>query len=121
MSLKKIEELKMDSFFRFIPDYDMFGIPELARENQKFDVIFIDGDHRFDYVLIDFTLCDHIISDHGYIIFHDLWMPSINKVVEFIKKNRSDYQVQEDLPSPQMLIFKKISNDKREWNHYNSF
>lgn len=94
IGLKKIEELKMDSFFRFIPDYDMFGIPELARENQKFDVIFIDGDHRFDYVLIDFTLCDHIISDNGYIIFHDLGMPSINKVVKFIKKNRSDYQVQ---------------------------
>jgi predicted O-methyltransferase YrrM len=121
IGLKKTEEHNMDPFFQFIPDYDMFAIPELAEKNQKFDVIFMDGDHRFDYVLLDFTLCDHIISDNGYIILHDSSMPSIKKAVKFIKKNRSDYQVQKDLSSPQMLIVKKISDDKRDWNHYRSF
>jgi predicted O-methyltransferase YrrM len=121
IGLKKITELEMDGSFRFIPDYDVFGIPQLAKENHKFDVVFIDGDHRFDYVLMDFTLCDYIISENGYIIFHDTGMKSIKKVVKFIKKNRSDYKIHDDITSPQMLIVKKISNDEREWNHYKSF
>ncbi|MDD5570363.1 MAG: hypothetical protein PHD97_04315 [Bacteroidales bacterium] len=99
----------------------MFGIPDFAREKLKFDVIFIDGDHRFDYILLDFTLSDYIVADNGYIIFHDLWMPSTKKVVEFIKNNRSDYQVQEDIPAPQMKIFKKVANDKRQWDYFRSF
>lgn len=121
VGLKKVEELRMDSFFRFIPEFDYYGIPELARDKQKYDVVFIDGDHRFDYVLLDFTLADYIISDNGYIILHDLWMPSIKKVVKFIKNNRLDYEIQTDINSPQMLVLKKISGDKRAWNFYSSF
>lgn len=121
IGLKKVEELKMDSFFRFLPEFDFNGLPNLAKENLRFDVIFVDGDHRFDFVLMDFTLSDYVIANNGYIIFHDIWMPSIKKVVEFIKKNRSDYQVYEEIPSPQMIIFKKISSDKRQWDYFNSF
>jgi predicted O-methyltransferase YrrM len=121
IGLTKVEELKMDSFFRFVPEYDLFAIPDLAREKQKFDVIFIDGDHRFDYVFLDFTLADYIIADNGYIILHDLWMPSIKKVVKFIKSNRPDYEVQTDIFSPQMLVLKKIASDKRPWDFYSSF
>lgn len=121
IGLQKIKEVEMDSSFRFIPDYDFLAIPELARKNQKFNVIFIDGDHRFDYVLMDFTLCDLILSKNGYIILHDAGMPSIKKVVKFIERNRPDYQVQKDIPSPNMLIVRKISDDNRKWNHYSSF
>jgi predicted O-methyltransferase YrrM len=121
IGLQNIKELNMESSFQFIPDYDLYAIPELAKKNQKFDVIFIDGDHRFDYVLLDFTLCDHILSDNGYIIFHDVGMPAIKKVVRFIYRNRLDYQVQKDIHSSHMLVFKKISDDQRKWNHYSSF
>ncbi len=121
IGIKKVQELSMDSSFRFMPEYDFFAVPDMAREKQKFDVIFIDGNHRFDDVLLDFTLSDYICAEQGYIILHDLWMPSIKKVAKFIKNNRPDYEVQQDIPAPRMMIFKKISTDKREWNHYISF
>jgi predicted O-methyltransferase YrrM len=121
IGLKKVQELGMDSSFQLMQEYDIFGLPDMAREKLKFDVIFIDGNHRFDDVLLDFTLSDYVCADQGCIILHDLWMPSIKRVAKFIKNNRSDYEIQEDILAPRMMVFKKIAGDKRPWNHYISF
>lgn len=121
IGLKKVKELRMDSFFTHLPQFDLFGIPDLVKEKHKYDIVFVDGDHRFDYILLDFTLSDYLLAEDGYIIFHDLWMPSTKKVIEFINNNRADYQAQENIDSPQMKIFKKIGNDTRPWDYYKSF
>ena len=39
--------------------------------------LLIHGNHRFDDVLVDFTLCDLVCEVGGHIIFDDMWMPSI--------------------------------------------
>jgi len=121
VGLKKVNELKMDSFFRFMPQFDYTGVADLINENQKFDVIFIDGDHRFDYIFLDFMLADQVISKNGYIIFHDLWMNSTQKVVKFIKANRPDYEAEENTSGLRMMVFSKKSEDSRPWDNYESF
>jgi cephalosporin hydroxylase len=43
----------------------------MKRNGYKFDVILIDGNHTFEGVLSDFTFCKDLVSDDGFIIFHD--------------------------------------------------
>lgn len=38
----------------------------------KYDLIFIDGDHSYDGVRKDFELYKGLLSDRGYVVFHDI-------------------------------------------------
>lgn len=66
------------------------GLAALIREGNRFDFAFIDGNHRFEYVLTDFFLADKILSDGAIVVFHDTWLPSIRKAASFILRNLSD-------------------------------
>lgn len=120
IGLQKIKELGMEDSFRFIEDFDFFALPDLRREKLMFDVIFIDGNHRFDDVIIDFTLSDYVCSQGGYILLDDLWMPSIQRAIAFIERNRSDYH-RITSSDANMAIFQKTGSDDRAWNHFVSF
>jgi len=95
-------------------------LPRFAAEGISFQLIFIDGQHRFDNVLVDFFLADAVCSVNGIMIFDDIWMPSIQKVVSFITKNRGDYSY---MPTDvgNAAVFRKIGRDERRWDHYADF
>lgn len=120
IGLKKAQELGMHGSLCFIEKKDVFGLPELAQEGKQFEVIFIDGDHRFEYVLLDFFLGDYVCAKEGYIIFDDFDMPSVKKAVSFIATNRSDYKKQ-DTPLDRIAVFKKVGDDRRQWTHFVPF
>ena len=93
---------------------------DLAREKASFDVIFIDGNHRFDDVLTDFYLYASLCADRGFVIFDDLWMPSIQSVVSFVRANRTDFEEQSTGES-NIAVFQKTSSDSRRWDHFQRF
>ena len=66
------------------------GLAALIREDQRFDFAFIDGNHRFEYVLTDFFLADKMLSPGAVVVFHDTWLPSIRKVIAFLLRNLQD-------------------------------
>ena len=93
---------------------------DLARQKASFQVIFIDGSHRFDDVLTDFYLFAPLCAENGYIIFDDLWMPSIQSVVAFVRGNRLDFREQATTES-NIAVFKRTSQDSRPWDHFQRF
>ena len=94
-------------YFRFIEEMSFAALVRLAREGRQFEIIFVDGDHKFDTVLIDFTLSAEICSVGGHIIFDDMWMLSIQCVVAFVRANRKDF-VEVPPPVGNIAIFKRI-------------
>jgi predicted O-methyltransferase YrrM len=50
---------------------------------------FIDASHLFDLTLLDFILVDKRLETGGVVGFHDLWMPSLKKVVRYLLANRA--------------------------------
>jgi hypothetical protein len=50
---------------------------------------FIDASHLFDLSILDFILVDKRLEVGGAVGFHDLWMPSLQKVVRHILANRN--------------------------------
>ena len=47
-------------------------LPKPLARNEKIDFAFLDGQHTFDYVLVDFFYVDKILSVGGIIVFDDL-------------------------------------------------
>lgn len=112
--------LAPNSAFRFIENRSDIAASDLVRSNSTFDIIFIDGNHRFDDVLVDFYLYVPLCAIGGYMIFDDMWMSSIQTVVAYIRANRTDFiEVQTDQPN--VCAFQKVGDDTRNWNHFREF
>jgi hypothetical protein len=95
-------------------------LPQLLKEDKQFDFIFIDGDHKFDGILVDFYYADLLLENGGYVLFHDTWMRSTQLVSSFIKKNKQNYEVV-DCPLRNFHLFKKIKKDDRDGMHFKEF
>ena len=49
-------------------------LPKLINDNNKYDIIFIDGNHTSPFVLTDCVMCWYLLEDNGIMIFDDyLW------------------------------------------------
>ncbi|MCC6911888.1 MAG: class I SAM-dependent methyltransferase [Flavobacteriales bacterium] len=106
--------------FNLVEDRSDRAIVDLLRSGRRYDLIYIDGNHRFDDVLVDFYLCDQVCGLGGHIILDDMWMSSIKSVAEFIRMNR-DHFVEVKSPVWNTAMFKKVKKDDRSWNHFKTF
>jgi predicted O-methyltransferase YrrM len=89
IGLLNIRKAGLDSLLRFCAAPSDEILPQFLRDGERFDFIFIDGNHRFDYALLDFFYADKLLNSGGYIMFDDMWMPAIRKVCGFILRNRN--------------------------------
>jgi hypothetical protein len=83
-------------------------------------MIFIDGGHRYENVMIDFVLADQLCALGGYVILDDAYYPAIETVVNYVRTNRPDYEVAH-IAVPNCTVLKKIAEDKREWDSFKPF
>lgn len=120
LGLRNITSLGFHDRLRFVPDFSHNALPQLLAEKQQYDFIFIDGDHRYDGIALDFFYADRLLQQNGYVLFHDSWMRGTQLVAKFIRSNRRDYRA---VPCPikNLVLFQKIGADGRDWNHFREF
>ena len=106
--------------FDCIEERSDWALPQLARQEERFGLVFVDGYHRFDDVLLDVTAAARLCDPGGVIVLHDLWLPSVRAVVAFLEANRTDLQ---RLPCrcPHLAAFVCSGPDQRNWDHFVPF
>jgi len=105
--------------FELLEDYSIHALSDFIRAGKRFDFIFIDGNHRFDDVLVDFYLSDQALKVGGLMVLDDMWMASIRTVAAFVVANRA-YQVVRQA-SPGIFAMRKLKDDDRSWRHFRPF
>jgi predicted O-methyltransferase YrrM len=96
------------------------ALPALLAEGRTFDFVFVDGSHRFDDILLDFTFADLLLRPGGYVVFDDLWMRTAQLVLAYIRTNRPDYR--RDPGAPRTLaIVQKVGEDTRNGMFHREF
>lgn len=106
--------------FQFVEEMSATALARLAHEGRQFQVIFIDGSHLFDDVMLDFTLSSLLSPVAGHIIFDDMWMPAIQLAVNFVRTNRQDFAAV-PTPIPNIAVFRRLGRDTRHWAHFVDF
>jgi predicted O-methyltransferase YrrM len=109
-------------------------LPSLLQESESYDLIYIDGSHLFEDVLVDLYYSIRVLKDGGIILFDDCCDAHVRKVVKFIKNNLGgtleeiDYRGLEDprkeikkkignfMGYRQISGFRKIGDANRKWN-----
>ena len=109
-----------DGVFEHMAALSSSALPQLAADGSRAGLIYIDGDHRFDGVLVDATLSDLLLEEGGLLLFDDTWMPSVQKVLRFIERNRPDYRRQ-TCPVRNLAVLQKVASDERDWQHFVNF
>lgn len=69
------------TFHRHFADEIISGLPPAQ-------FAFVDASHLFDWSIAEFVLIDRQLEVGGAIGFHDLWMPSLQKLLRYILTNR---------------------------------
>jgi hypothetical protein len=83
-------------------------------------LIFIDGGHRFEDVLMDFYLADRLCCVGGAIVFDDALFPAIETVIQYLITNRPDYEVHH-LIADNATVAVRRDKDRRAWDAFNPF
>jgi hypothetical protein len=68
-----------------LAEYDYVALPRLVQEGRRFQFVFIDGYHAFDYAMLDFFYANLLVPPDGIVAFHDSGWPSIYRVCEFVE------------------------------------
>ncbi len=97
---QKIEEIEFVQNFlsSFINDVTFFNSDSkefLDQHYEKYDVIFIDGDHGYSGVKEDFLKSIKNINTGGAIIFHDIVSIGAPGVVQFWEEIKNQYESKE--------------------------
>ncbi len=144
-----LEEFDVVNRFQLLDGPGHIKIPELITQDRQFDLVFIDGMHNFDYKLVDVFFADQVLRPSGFLVLHDLLLPSVKKVYRYIRGNYH-YQVV-STPSLQpplarkmryligaflkrrslwhfwpnsysnLLVLKKLENNDQPWDFYRNF
>ena len=96
-------------------------MPELLKDNEsKFDFIFIDGWHTFDYTLVDFFYADKLLIKGGIIAVDDAKHQGVAKCLKYIDTNYNNFYKKIDSHNT-IGVYKKIKEDNRDWNFHKFF
>ena len=82
-----LENIKRAGYTNYthLQERSEFILPELVKNGEKFDFIFIDGFHTFDHTLIDCFYATRLLKVGGYLAVDDVDLPPVRKVVDYLK------------------------------------
>jgi predicted O-methyltransferase YrrM len=114
--VKLLKQANLDKYHNLMKMKSYEALPKLLSENKKFQLVFIDGWHTFDYTLVDAFYADLITDVGGYIVIDDILHFSVKQCINYLDTN---YKHWERVDSPNTFAcYKKIGEDKREWNFH---
>lgn len=108
------------------------ALGDLLREGKRFDLIYIDGSHFFDEVLIDAYFSMRLLNDGGIMAFDDSTHPDVKKVLRYISRNWKNmspvdlspyhpngsslkYRLASRLGKLQLTAFQRLGGTDRDW------
>lgn len=87
IGLRHLREAHVDRLVEFHEVPSEIGLPRFLSEGRSFDLAFIDGNHRFDWVFVDGVFLGHLVRPGGVIMLDDYQLRSTQKAVRFFTRN----------------------------------
>lgn len=111
-ALRAVREAGAGELIDFYPEPSQIVLPRMISAGRRFDLAFIDGDHRFEAAFIDFYFIDQLLKPGGIVIFDDLGMDGVFLACAFAEKNHR-YIPKQEYISPSIAQRWKRRRDSR--------
>ena len=86
-SLDTLEDAGVRGLVEFHAEESETVLPRLLSEGRRFDLAFIDGNHRFEGVFLDLIYCGRLLDPGAVIFVDDTQLPAIGRAVSFCVSN----------------------------------
>lgn len=124
---------------RLIEEPDLIAMPRLVEAGERFDLVFIDGWHSFEYVMVDLFYADLLLGPGGVMGFDDCDMPATRRALRFLTTHRpyrelkmgpNRYGASNRVKTAVRFVlrwsvqdrwFEKVGDEQTPWNFYRHF
>jgi predicted O-methyltransferase YrrM len=89
VGLQVIEEAGLAELVEFHPEESQIALPGFVAEGRRFDLAFIDGNHRFEGIFLDLIYAGRLVSAGGVVFIDDLQLPAVARATQFCVTNLS--------------------------------
>ena len=62
-------------------------LPRILSEGRRFDLAFVDGNHRFDGVFVDLVYLGRLLRAGGIVFLDDYQLPAVARAASFFLTN----------------------------------
>lgn len=132
-----IQAAGLSGYCRVVRDFSSQALPRLLREAEEFDLVYIDGSHLFEDVIVDFHYCARLVGLGGVVLLDDASDRHVAKVVRFVRRNmrhafreidlskyrdmttaaeRLKYRAARALGRLQLVGFERVGDPVRAWD-----
>jgi predicted O-methyltransferase YrrM len=87
--LQILEEAGVRDLVEFYDEESQVVFPRLLSESRRFDLAFLDGNHRFEGVFVDLFFAGRLLKEGGIVFVDDTQLPGVRKAVDFWLANLS--------------------------------
>jgi len=84
---QNLEHEGLTDYVEVIEQFSAVALSGLIAAKRRYDLIYVDGSHQFEDVLIDFVFCHEVLNIGGIILFDDSTHSQVAKVLRFIESN----------------------------------
>jgi predicted O-methyltransferase YrrM len=89
VGLQVIEEAGLGELVEFHREESQIALPRFVADGHRFDLAFIDGNHRFEGVFLDVIYAGRLVSGGGIVFIDDLQLPAVARATRFCVTNLS--------------------------------
>ena len=121
-----VERAGLAAHFRVLREPSYLAMPRLLARGARFDLVFVDGWHTFDFTLLDMFYAERLLVPNGLLLLDDIQHKGVQKTLKYVRTNYchegGSLELIEDTPAATtMATFRKIKDDTRTWDFHKNF
>ena len=118
--LQVLEDAAVRHLVEHHVEFSEIALPRFLKEGRRFDLGFIDGNHRFDAVMLDLFYLERLVRRGGIVALDDYNWPGIKRAVSFFVSNLG-WTVEETIGDYAIVLRTALEPDKREYWRFVEF
>jgi predicted O-methyltransferase YrrM len=85
--LQVLDEAGVASLVEHHPEESQIALPRLLSEGRRFDLAFVDGNHRFDGIFLDLVYLGRLLHPGAMVLVDDYQLPAVARAASFCLTN----------------------------------
>jgi predicted O-methyltransferase YrrM len=87
VGLQLLEDAGVDNLVEHHAEESQIALPRMLSEGRRFDLAFVDGNHRFDGVFLDLVHLGRLVRPGGVVFVDDHQLPAVARAASFCVTN----------------------------------
>jgi len=124
LGLQLLGEAGVADLVEYHQEESQIVLPRLLAAGRTFDLAFVDGNHRFDWVFVDLFYLGRLVRPGGVIFIDDYQLPAIARAASFFVANRG-WKLESVSPADDLhqwaVLRTDMEPDTRPFTHFADF